>query len=143
MNYTATGRSTSHARPENPGSVYSDEHILVSCCGESRPENKFELLVKSLGPFSTVHDFVTAVHPWLMSLKGDIAEAMEELCGMDVTNSTLFVPMKTLYLLFLKADVQSWAAGVETSWWVALNKRDKRAARLEFLRKQQGEETAT
>lgn len=128
-----------HAGPENLGSVYSDEHILISCHGESRPENKFELLVKASGAYLIVHDFVTAVHPWLISLRADIAGAMKELYGKYIS---IFVPMISLHLMFLKNNIKSWVAGVETARWVELNRRDKRAARLGFLRKQ-AEDTTT
>lgn len=56
-------------------------HLLV-CCGTERPrktDTKFQLLVtaKGAGPdgFLTVHDYLEQVHPWLMSLKGQILEA--------------------------------------------------------------------
>ncbi|PVH74013.1 hypothetical protein DL98DRAFT_605839 [Cadophora sp. DSE1049] len=34
-------------------------------------------------PYVTVHDFVTAVHPWLVELRGDILAAMKVWEGSD------------------------------------------------------------
>jgi hypothetical protein len=53
---------------------------LLECCGSERPRRsygRYELLVtaRGAGGFLTVHDYVEQVHPWLMSLKGDIIEA--------------------------------------------------------------------
>ncbi|KAK3934510.1 hypothetical protein QBC46DRAFT_368162 [Diplogelasinospora grovesii] len=58
----------------------SEKEFLVKCCGEDRPLRKrgVKLVVTpSAGsnPFVTVQDYVSAVHPWLMSLRGDILEA--------------------------------------------------------------------
>ncbi|PQE09087.1 domain containing protein [Rutstroemia sp. NJR-2017a BVV2] len=59
----------------------SETKFLVKCCGQDRPLRKkgIKLLVApSAGNrFVTVHDYisVTAVHPWLMSLREDIFKA--------------------------------------------------------------------
>ncbi|KAK8102646.1 hypothetical protein PG984_015792 [Apiospora sp. TS-2023a] len=58
----------------DPGS----EEELLRCCGEDRPMKKWQLTV---GPadaeagFVTVHDYVSALHPWLLSLRGEIIRA--------------------------------------------------------------------
>lgn len=53
------------------------ENLLV-CCGTKRPRGKVaSIVVKSIaGSFVTVHDYVSTVHPWLMSLRDDLLEAM-------------------------------------------------------------------
>ncbi|KAK8128692.1 hypothetical protein PG984_009800 [Apiospora sp. TS-2023a] len=53
---------------------------LLRCCGEDRPTKKWKLTVtpssnSAAGGFVTVHDYVSAVHPWLMSLRAEIAKA--------------------------------------------------------------------
>ncbi|KAI9643834.1 hypothetical protein NHQ30_007185 [Ciborinia camelliae] len=57
----------------------SDTEFLLKCCGEDRPLGKrgIKLVVTpSAGNhFVTVHDYVSAVHPWLMSLRKDILKA--------------------------------------------------------------------
>ncbi|KAL2132771.1 hypothetical protein VTI74DRAFT_3395 [Chaetomium olivicolor] len=51
------------------------EHLL-RCCGIDRPLNKAAtLVVEANGEFLTVHDFVSAVHPWLLGLREDILAA--------------------------------------------------------------------
>src|SRR4051812_49121099 len=53
---------------------------LLRCCGEARPRGKVaKLVVKPVAEeqgFITSHDYVSAVHSWLMSIRGDILMAM-------------------------------------------------------------------
>ncbi|KAK8034852.1 hypothetical protein PG993_009847 [Apiospora rasikravindrae] len=58
----------------------SDENkiLLLRCCGEDRPTQRPQLAVVPSDPdagFVTVHDYVSAVHPWLMGLRDTIARA--------------------------------------------------------------------
>ncbi|KAL3424026.1 hypothetical protein PVAG01_03307 [Phlyctema vagabunda] len=57
----------------------SDTDFLVHCCGQDRPLRKrgITLVVTPAASheFVTVHDYVCAVHPWLMSLREDILKA--------------------------------------------------------------------
>ena len=51
------------------------------CCGTQRPRGKaFSVVVKpsasSGKEFVTLHDYLSTVHPWLMSLREDILGAM-------------------------------------------------------------------
>ncbi|KAI1850159.1 hypothetical protein JX266_004538 [Neoarthrinium moseri] len=59
----------------------SDTEFLLRCCGEDRPMRKRELkltVTPSAGnDFVTVHDYVSVVHPWLMSLRDDILKAKQ------------------------------------------------------------------
>ncbi|KAH7348969.1 hypothetical protein BKA65DRAFT_455485 [Rhexocercosporidium sp. MPI-PUGE-AT-0058] len=53
----------------------SDTEYVLGCCGEDRPEDVDAKLVvhPSAGcDFVTIGDYVSAVHPWLMSLREDI-----------------------------------------------------------------------
>ncbi len=60
--------------PEYEG--FSGREHLLMCCGTDRPLNKAATLeVRAKGEFLTVHDFVSAVHPWLMGLREDILAA--------------------------------------------------------------------
>jgi hypothetical protein len=55
------------------------EHLL-RCCGSDRPrKQKASLTVNATGDFLTVHDYVSAVHPWLMSLREKILQASGNL----------------------------------------------------------------
>ncbi|TPX15649.1 uncharacterized protein E0L32_004347 [Thyridium curvatum] len=68
-----------------------DEPELLRCCGQARPLGKdAELTIKPSkgwdgqgGGFVTVHDYVSAVHPWLVGLRGDILGAMGTADGLD------------------------------------------------------------
>ena len=50
---------------------------LRAFCGEHRPKGPPPLLVAaSTRPYVTVHDFVTAVHPWISDLEYDVRRAL-------------------------------------------------------------------
>ena len=56
-----------------------DEGDLVTCCNEERPVAKqaVKLVVNPAAgrEFVTIHDYLSAVHPWLISLRGEIMKA--------------------------------------------------------------------
>lgn len=64
---------------------HSDELQLLRCCGTERPVGKDVSIVvrpgkaadkDDGGEFVTVQDYVSTVHPWLMSLRGEILAAI-------------------------------------------------------------------
>ncbi|KAI7775117.1 LysM domain-containing protein [Diaporthe eres] len=63
----------------------SDTEFLIRCCGEDRPlrkrGQKLVVTPAASGYFVTVHDYVSAVHPWLMGLRSEILLAKAELKG--------------------------------------------------------------
>jgi hypothetical protein len=54
------------------------EHLL-ECCGLPRPQNKDSKIIvrptESGEGFITIHDYLSTVHPWLISLREDILSA--------------------------------------------------------------------
>ncbi|OBT78077.1 hypothetical protein VF21_03132 [Pseudogymnoascus sp. 05NY08] len=65
---------------EEEGDEDYDPNVqLLMCCGEIRPHGKdVKLVVKPATGgegFVTVHDYVSALHPWLMNMKEDIVKA--------------------------------------------------------------------
>lgn len=65
------------------------QHLLM-CCGVKRPRGKkASLAIKaSVESFVTVHDYVSVVHPWLMSLRDDILEVMGMENGRSLPSET-------------------------------------------------------
>lgn len=58
---------------------------LLKCCGMKRPRAKdVKLEVKTSGAFLTVHEFVSAVHPWLMSLRERLLDSLARLDGWNM-----------------------------------------------------------
>jgi hypothetical protein len=50
---------------------------LVECCGQKRPWSYDTYLqVAAQGEFLTVHEYVSAVHPWLMAMRDTLLEAL-------------------------------------------------------------------
>ncbi|KAK1673083.1 hypothetical protein BDP55DRAFT_634319 [Colletotrichum godetiae] len=49
---------------------------LSRCCDTDRPKRAYPLIIKaSNAEYITVHDYVSVLHPWLMGLRQDIAQA--------------------------------------------------------------------
>ncbi|KAI4915887.1 hypothetical protein J4E90_004333 [Alternaria incomplexa] len=64
----------------NSDSDEEEEPHLLRCCRANRPRKKGEtLLVKASGAYVTIHDYVSAVHPWLMDRREDIFGAEGDL----------------------------------------------------------------
>lgn len=65
--------------PCPPSEAYPEGSMLVRCCGEDRPHDKGTgIVVKGTGDggFVTIHDFLSVVHPYLMSRRDEVLEAM-------------------------------------------------------------------
>ncbi|RBR25678.1 uncharacterized protein FIESC28_01641 [Fusarium coffeatum] len=65
-----------HMDCDSAMSVYEKrggKKTLIECCGEYRPADHVPLLIKaSSQPFIPVHDYVTTVHPWILSFQDEI-----------------------------------------------------------------------
>lgn len=49
------------------------DNVVIEFCGDKRPRAAPELVVKASDkPYVTIHDYVSAVHPWLLGLHNDI-----------------------------------------------------------------------
>lgn len=56
------------------------EPEVLRCCGTDRPRDIPPLVIKAtVKPFITVHDYVSAVHPWLLSLRDKILWALNDV----------------------------------------------------------------
>jgi hypothetical protein len=87
--------------PEEDGPQRPD--VLLRCCGQDRPRKKghLRLTVEAAGDFLTVHEYVSAVHPWLMSMVDDIREAYE-LMYASPPETTLLVDFTTPNYLMME-----------------------------------------
>ncbi|KAF2271268.1 uncharacterized protein EI97DRAFT_364717, partial [Westerdykella ornata] len=66
--------------PDSDGEGLSKFVHLLRCCGADRPrKKKASLVVKASGEYLTIHDYVVAVHPWLLRLRDDILAASGDL----------------------------------------------------------------
>ncbi|KAJ3498901.1 hypothetical protein NLG97_g753 [Lecanicillium saksenae] len=70
-----------------------DTQYLAFCCDQERPEGKDGLSLQVMPAegkdFVTIYDYVSVVHPWIMSLREDIIQAVTVLG--DGTNMALEV----------------------------------------------------
>ncbi|KAM6513792.1 hypothetical protein FALCPG4_015005 [Fusarium falciforme] len=74
-----------HADPDDEDCVFEEAIAedgwvydrLLRCCGEDLPPKAPSLVVEASDkPYVTVHDYLTAVHPWLLPLRQNILSAM-------------------------------------------------------------------
>lgn len=75
------GRTLGTLNDYDPEEDSDKEEHLLSYCEESRPRGKkVKVVVRhASGDFVTVHDYLSTVHPWLMSLKGESEAAPNSL----------------------------------------------------------------
>ncbi|KAK4247344.1 hypothetical protein C7999DRAFT_32219 [Corynascus novoguineensis] len=66
-----------------PGSGGGDTElpVVVRCCGSDRPDQpsitvRAPVTSGEQRPFVSIHDYITTVHPWLLSLESDIRAKM-------------------------------------------------------------------
>lgn len=53
---------------------------LLRCCNGDRPrKTRVSLVVNATGDFLTIHDYVSAVHPWLVSMRQNLLRAAGDL----------------------------------------------------------------
>ncbi|KFY31394.1 hypothetical protein V493_01145 [Pseudogymnoascus sp. VKM F-4281 (FW-2241)] len=104
----------------------SDTEYLVRCCGEDRPlnsENAATLVVEPSADngFVTVHDYVSAVHPWLMSLREDILTAKRVGLYYPPSLPTELM-VTTLPSMLMIADKKSWILRMRAAQRLALSR---------------------
>jgi len=66
--------------PDSDEEDEEEEGHLLRCCRGDRPRKKDEtLFVKTTGGFLTIHEYLSAVHPWLQPRREDIFGAEGDL----------------------------------------------------------------
>ncbi|KAE9372959.1 hypothetical protein N431DRAFT_467181 [Stipitochalara longipes BDJ] len=93
----------------------SDTPYLVRCCGEDRPRNETAKIVVTPSQgnhFVTVQDYVSAVHPWLMSLREDILQARKVGAWYPRSMPTEFIVMSTVPDDIRLDEKQHWIEGI-------------------------------
>ncbi|KAF4911892.1 hypothetical protein CGCVW01_v011262 [Colletotrichum viniferum] len=58
---------------------------LLKCCGTQRPRGKTVIVVvrPAVGSFVAIHDYLSTVHPLLLSSRADLLSAMGDVMGMS------------------------------------------------------------
>ena len=53
---------------------------MLECCGQKRPwSHNTQLQVAAQGEFLTVHEYVSAVHPWLMAMRDTLLDVLGKM----------------------------------------------------------------
>ena len=82
--------------------------FLLKCCGMERPRpNTAGLLVQASGDFVTVHDYVSALHPWIMGKRDDILGAIGALNEEPLPAETPLMVFPGLHSV-LVTDQKEW-----------------------------------
>ncbi|KAK4104705.1 hypothetical protein N658DRAFT_492798 [Parathielavia hyrcaniae] len=69
-------------RPDDENLESPTRLYLLECCGEKRPwPYDTYLQVTAQGEFLTVHEYVSAVHPWLMAMRDTILDLLGKFHG--------------------------------------------------------------
>lgn len=65
----------------DPASDEDGPRHLLRCCGTQRPRGKAVAVVvrPAVGPFVTIHDYLSTVHPLLLSSRADLLNAMGDV----------------------------------------------------------------
>jgi hypothetical protein len=82
---------------------------LVRCCGRERPHASVPLEVRAFDdPFVTIHDFLTAVHPWLMEQCEIISLVMsvDSAFATPLSESTNLASHRFLVKLLIVRDLK-------------------------------------
>jgi hypothetical protein len=95
-----------------------DDVHLLQCCGELRPRKKNVCVVVQAAAdgegFITVHDYLSVVHPWLMTLRNDILGAMSSAMSVTLSPATeLMVNCNALDDLMIELKVD-WMRSCST-----------------------------
>lgn len=62
--------------------TYDPNIYVLECCGQKRPwAYDTYLQVAAQGEFLTVHEYVSAVHPWLMAMRDTLLDVLGKLDG--------------------------------------------------------------
>lgn len=142
---------------------------VIACCGIPRPIDKDATIVvvpaNKDGPdggYVTVHDFVTTVHPWAMSLRGEVLQAMGEgdgnpdpkladtglmfECGQLEYLYTSEIKDRLRFLHILPETVAAFTVGIDVTYRNmrsvmenSLTPYMEYAAQLEYVRKMREE----
>lgn len=71
----------------DPDSDSDGEEHLLHCCEGPRPRGKKAQIVvrPASGDFVTIHCYISTVHPWLMSVNGEIEKVRADIymCGIS------------------------------------------------------------
>ncbi|KAI1403204.1 hypothetical protein F4819DRAFT_236184 [Hypoxylon fuscum] len=90
---------------------------LMHCCNEDRPQNPPSLVVRSsTQSFVTIHDFVTTVHPWLQSVKGDVLSAIGDFRGTPVPADTPLVVYCVIPNTFMLLEGSDGTTDFQSTW---------------------------
>jgi hypothetical protein len=103
------------AFPDWDPEVDEAEMQLVKCCGELRPRNKKASLTVTPARdgqrFVTLHDYLSAVHPWLMSLRRELIAALSVMYDTSLEpDAQLSVNSTALDTLTIKTELNMFPA---------------------------------
>ncbi|KAK3946242.1 hypothetical protein QBC46DRAFT_444392 [Diplogelasinospora grovesii] len=94
--------------------------VLLMCCGKERPRDftavTLTVNAKQDMGFVTVHDYVSTVHPWLVSLREDLLRAMGDLLD------GIPLPADTKLMVFY-AGPKSLTVLEEKDWFRMMKRR--------------------
>lgn len=122
------GHSTPPDHSGDDDDDYDDyDDFPLECCGMQRPRpQNLSLVVRATGDFLTVHDYVSAVHPWLLQKRDNILGAL----GVFDDQPLSLLPGKKLIVFFGPETVwvdkeEEWFKSKDKTQYLEAEKRGK------------------
>ncbi len=82
LSWNAPDQNPGRLGPRPDDETRDPNLYVVECCGQKRPwAYETQLQVAAQGEFLTVHEFVSAVHPWLISMRDTLLDVLGKLEG--------------------------------------------------------------
>ena len=82
LDWNAPDQNPGRLGPRPDDETRDPNLLVVECCGQKRPwAYDTQLQVAAQGEFLTVHEYVSAVHPWLMTMRDTLLDVLGKLDG--------------------------------------------------------------
>ncbi|RKU49675.1 hypothetical protein DL546_009789 [Coniochaeta pulveracea] len=111
--------------PQDEYERASGDKNLLRCCGQNRPRGKGtnHLVIRPRsGNYLTIHDFVSTVHPYLLSRRDDILAALGNKMGREHPDP----PDTKLMVVWCGREPNALTVDNEKEWLGIFGKRKKR-----------------
>ncbi|KAL2130728.1 hypothetical protein VTI74DRAFT_6057 [Chaetomium olivicolor] len=107
------GLYTRRLGPRPDDETFDPNIYLLECCGQKRPwayDNYLQ--VAAQGEFLTVHEYVSAVHPWLMAMRDTLLDVLGKMDGQRK-----WPPETKLAVLYLGPGPLRIGHEDKWAWW--------------------------
>ena len=99
--------------PRPDDETFDPNIYVLECCGQKRPwAYDTQLQVAAQGEFLTVHEYILAVHPWLMAMRDTLLDVLGKVHG-----NPKWLPETKLAVLYLGPGPLRIGHEDRWAWW--------------------------